>query len=349
MAEFIGLGLTHYPPLAWPDEQMAGLLRWTLEDPDIPNDAKDPAIWSEQMQEEWRDPTVAASRHRQVLTDNLRKVRFRLEAFDPDVVIVWGDDQYENFRESVIPTFAVLAYEDREEKPWADPRHDHPNVWDEPKDASFFIRSDRETAKRLVTGLITRHFDLAYAYEPLNQDVLPHAFLNTVLFLDYDRQGFPWPVIPFSVNCYGNRVISYRGSLSRFADRGRPLDPPGPSPARCMSLGAAVVDTLSDLDLKVALVASASWSHAFLVDKTWRLTPATQADRSYYDHMVAGDYKALRRAKTEELVENGQQEMLNWFCLLGAMEALGHVPNWSDFVETSIFNSNKVFAEFAAP
>ena len=36
MAEILGLGLTHYPPLCVPDADMAGILRWTLQDPAIP-------------------------------------------------------------------------------------------------------------------------------------------------------------------------------------------------------------------------------------------------------------------------------------------------------------------------
>jgi hypothetical protein len=39
---------------------------------------------------------------------------------------------------------------------------------------------------------------------------------------------------------------------------------------------------------------------------------------------------------------------LNWFALAGAMERTGAAPTWSTFVETSIFNSNKVFATFAS-
>lgn len=346
MAEFLGLGLTHYPPLSTSDERMAGLLRWTLEDPDIPDEAKEPSNWPEPMQEEWADPTAAATEHRAALVDNLRTVRGRLDDFDPDVVIVWGDDQYENFRESVIPPFNVMAYEDREQHPWK--KQKAPNVWDEAEDTSFTVRGRRDVAKELVAGLIEREIDIAYGYEPNEQDLLPHAFMNTILFLDWDRTGFPYPVIPFSVNCYGNRVISFRGSLSRFADRDRPLDPPAPLPKRCMSVGAAVVDSLRDTDLKVALVASASWSHAFLVDKTWRLHPTVDVDRGIFDLMVEGDYDRLRQTTPESIVENGQQELLNWFCLFGAMEELGRTPDWSDFVSTHIFNSDKVFAAYEA-
>ena len=42
----------------------------------------------------------------------------------------------------------------------------------------------------------------------------------------------------------------------------------------------------------------------------------------------------------------GQQELLNWFALMGAVEALGARLEWSQWVETHIFNSNKVFAVY---
>src|ERR1700753_1981110 len=53
MAEFLGLGITHYPLLAVTDEHMADLLRWTLRDPGIPAADKDPANWPELMRGEW--------------------------------------------------------------------------------------------------------------------------------------------------------------------------------------------------------------------------------------------------------------------------------------------------------
>ena len=43
----------------------------------------------------------------------------------------------------------------------------------------------------------------------------------------------------------------------------------------------------------------------------------------------------------------GQQELLNWFALVGAMATTGAELTWSTFVETQIFNSDKVFATFA--
>jgi hypothetical protein len=49
---------------------------------------------------------------------------------------------------------------------------------------------------------------------------------------------------------------------------------------------------------------------------------------------------------TRQIVEAGQQEMLNWFCLAGAVHELGLPLTWSQFVTTDVFNSNKCFAIF---
>ena len=46
---------------------------------------------------------------------------------------MWGDDQYENFKEDIVPPFAVLAYEDQELQPWAHRRSPW-NPWNEPAD-----------------------------------------------------------------------------------------------------------------------------------------------------------------------------------------------------------------------
>ena len=46
----------------------------------------------------------------------MSRVRQALEDFDPDFVLIWGDDQYENFKEDIVPAFSVLAY--MTIKPW---------------------------------------------------------------------------------------------------------------------------------------------------------------------------------------------------------------------------------------
>jgi hypothetical protein len=61
---------------------------------------------------------------------------------------------------------------------------------------------------------------------------------------------------------------------------------------------------------------------------------------------VAGDWDAWTAVTGRQIVDAGQHEMLNWFCLAGAMHRLGLPLSWSAFVVTDVFNSNKCFAIF---
>src|ERR1700761_9579062 len=116
MAEFLGLGITHYPLLSVADDRMADLLRWTLTDPGMPEVEKDPGSWPELMRREWAADggAAAAAAHRQQLREGLGACRRALDEFRPDVLVVWGDAPYENFREEAIPPFCVLAYGETE-------------------------------------------------------------------------------------------------------------------------------------------------------------------------------------------------------------------------------------------
>ena len=116
-----------------------------------------------------------------------------------------------------------------------------------------------------------------------------------------------------------------------------------------MDVGAATARVLRDSDWRVALIASSSWSHAFLCDKTWRLHPDMESDRRLYAALEQGDYASWQDVTLGELEDAGQQEVLTWFALVGAMAELGHSPSWTTLVESHIFNSNKVFALFEPP
>ena len=96
----------------------------------------------------------------------------------------------------------------------------------------------------------------------------------------------------------------------------------------------------------MALIASSSWSHAFLTYKHHLLYPDVPADRALYEALRTGDYATWRETPLPAIEDSGQQEMLNWMCLAGAMAELGRRPDDSTFVESWIFNSNKVFATF---
>ena len=124
MGAILGLGVTHVPLLAGRDEDMARILRRVLDDPDLPEGFRRPEGWPEPMRREWGpdEGLGAARRHREALVAWFRKARRVLDDFGPDLVVIWGDDQYENFKEDIIPAFCVLAYESIEHRPWTEAR-----------------------------------------------------------------------------------------------------------------------------------------------------------------------------------------------------------------------------------
>jgi hypothetical protein len=241
MGDVLGLGITHYPPLSGRNEDMANILKGRLADPGVPSHAKNPGNWPPTMRQEWGDDdgVAGAMRHRDSVLRGIREVRKALDEFDPDFVIVWGDDQYENFKENIIPPFCVLAYDDLE--------------------------------------------------------VYPSA----------------------------------------------------PSPRRVYQLGAAVARICQESPWRVALIASSSWSHAFLNEETYRMQPNVEFDRKMFAELRSGNLTAFRNLDLSTLEATGNQEMLDWCALAGAMAELGNRCVWAEMAETYVFNSSKVSAIFA--
>jgi hypothetical protein len=361
MGQILGLGITHYPGLAY-KSNLAGRINMLRADPALPEKLRSPENWPEEMRAQWADDEGDAhqSGHRQEMIEQFRIIRQELDKFEPDLVILWGDDQYENFREDCVPAFAVLAYEQAEIQPW----HHEPrpasgpgtvradrvnNSWDEPDDKTFTFRGHQEAGKYFANSLLHDGFDIAYAYKPLHGAGLGHAVVNSVLYLDWDRRGFDYPVLPITVNSYGRALVSARGRpqtpSQALALEGQ-VDPQGPQPWRCFQLGAAVARAASRSPWKVALIASSSWSHSFLVAKHSLMYPDVESDRRFYQALRDGDWDTWRNVSIEEAEDRGHHELLNWFCLAGAMAELDRKPDYSCFLESWITNSDKVFAAF---
>ena len=89
---------------------------------------------------------------------------------------MFGDDQYENFKEDIVPPFAVLAYDEHQDRAVEEPR---PGT----RGASrmtrrFSYKGHRAAGKYLASGLLEHGIDAAYAYQPLHHP-LGHAFAHT--------------------------------------------------------------------------------------------------------------------------------------------------------------------------
>ncbi len=350
MGEILGLGITHYPGLAFKGN-LANRINLLLKDPALPDHLRSPENWPAPMREQWGDDEglAHATAHRQEMIDEFRKARATLDEFNPDAVVIWGDDKYENFREDCVPPFALAAYESVEVHPWSHARGRGQNSWDEPDDTSFTIKGHRELGKHIVNSLLREGFDIAYGYKPLHADGFGHAHTNSVLYMDWDRKGFPYPVVPITVNSYGRDLIRHRGrpqTPSEALAIEEPEDPPGPQPWRCFQLGAAVARAAVNSPYRVALIASSSWSHSFLVAKHALMYPDVESDKRFYAALVNGDWDVWRNVQIEEAEDRGHQELLNWFCLVGAMAELDRKPDYAVFQESWITNSDKVFCSF---
>jgi hypothetical protein len=313
-------------------------------DPRIPAHVQDPANWPEPMRLEWgEDEGITAHKaHRERVLRAFRTLREEIDAFQPDFILMWGDDQYENFRETIMPPFCVLAYDTLSFQPFKRLRG-RPNIWGEPEDKVFTCAGHHAAGRYLASGLINAGIDMAYAYRPLYGDGLAHAFAYTLLYLDLDRKGFPYPVLPVTVNCFGRDVIRNRGGATQYANE---PDPPAPSPRRCFALGEATARILKDSPWRVVLMASSSWSHAFLTAKHHLLYPDLEADRVLLEQLRAGEYETWRNLSLQQMEASGQHEVLNWVCLAGAMAELGAKMHLVDWVETWLFNAPKCLAVF---
>jgi hypothetical protein len=62
-----------------------------------------------------------------------------------------------------------------------------------------------------------------------------------------------------------------------------------------------------------------------------------------YEALRTSDWAAWRAMTGAGVEDSGQQEILNWSCLAGAMSALDRKPQETGFVDTWIFNSSKAF------
>src|SRR5437879_13846025 len=76
--------------------------------------------------------------------------------------------------------------------------------------------------------------------------------------------------------------------------------------------------------------------------------PDVESDKRYYEALRDGDWATWRNTTIEEAEDRGHHELLNWFCLAGAMSELRRKPDESVFLESWISNSDKVFAVLRA-
>ena len=351
MAEIIGLGTTHAPTLFKVPEDMTSSFRRTLAGKNLPHHMRDPRNWPEAMQAEWADDQGAAAgrEYNRKVFAATRNLRARLDAFKPDLVILYGDDQYENFTEDIVPPFCIYIMDEFVSLPFA-PGVGAPearrNVWNEPGDKVFRHKGNARAGRYLINYLRDQGMDLPYAYRMRYQNGLAHSFINTLLFLDPDRKGFDYPILPIHINCYGGDLIRQRGGTKAPTDVNEEPDPSAPSAAACFDLGRAVGRAFAASPLRTAIIGSASWGHGFLTKKNHWLYPDHASDRRRLSELEDNRIAGWRDFKREDLEDAGQHELTIWSALAGAMTDLDKTPEVIDYMENYTLNTDSCFAYF---
>jgi hypothetical protein len=228
------------------------------------------------------------------------ELRDKLTAAKPDVIVVVGDDQHEQFHSNNMPMFSVY-YGDSVQVGRGHGAGGS-GLWNANKLAEvqeqvrlqLNVPRDHEThpvlAGHLIDQLRDDEFDVASS-DGLNPEVgLGHAF---VFMYEFMLPNGDVPMVPVMVNTF--------------------FPPNQPTPKRCYAFGQALRRAIDawDSDQKVAIVASGGLSHT-IIDE--------EIDRMTIDGIMEQDADALRTLPRERL-NLGTSEIRNWVVLAGAMEA----------------------------
>jgi hypothetical protein len=102
-----------------------------------------------------RRAIAAAREHERRLLGGFRALRAELDAFAPDLVLIWGDDQYENFRNDCVPAFCAYIFDEIECRPYGGGRRPFQTAessYGLPPETARRVRGHREAASALCAS-----------------------------------------------------------------------------------------------------------------------------------------------------------------------------------------------------
>lgn len=304
MAEIVlGIGASHSPQVSTTWEQWTNMRRTEERSPAVPPNL-----------DALLQPDVLSQRFGAV-QQAVRALAGRLQSTEKlDAIVIFGDDQHEQFDDVNMPAIAVYHGEDvpvtlpnRAGIPWTGPADQRHNI-------SALMETTRERypnaaglAGHIVASLTEQEFDIARC-DKLRIKGIGHAFafLYQRLWPECDV-----PIVPIMLNTY--------------------YPPNQPTPRRSYALGAGVRRAIESWDggKRVAVVASGGLSHIVLDEPLDRAVLA-----GLQDHDAAA-LCAVPRAK----MRGGTSEILNWIALGGAVGAMpmtlvDYVPGYRSLPST---------------
>ena len=297
MAEIMGLGCSRGPIILTPPEVWyKGRERIYARIPDY----QPPAQLLEEL---GQDNGLAQDKlDQKKVVESFQVLHDRLHQWDPDVLMVIGDDQAENFLQDNLPPFCLFTGSEVDGYPFQRGAA-RVNLWDSPPETKFSFHCPDEFSRGMLNFLIRDGFDMASSAALKGWEWgLAHAIINPLVFLDPDGE---FPLLPLFVNCYGEEA--------------GPDYPPRPTPRRCYELGQGIRRFLDTRSERVAVVASSSWSHRFLAHKFQCRSIDIETDRRNLELVRRGQGSRLAELTPEEIQDSGDHEILNWVIALGIL------------------------------
>jgi len=218
-----------------------------------------------------------------------------------DAIVIFGDDQHEQFTDDNMPSVAIYHGETVEvHERTARPGSNFPELHLE-KTASEYPNS-ASLANHLISSLTEQEFDITRCARLREGKGIGHAFsfLYQRLWPECDV-----PIVPVMINTY--------------------FPPNHPTPRRCHNLGRAIREAVGSWDggKRVGVMASGGLSH-IMIDE--------EVDQLALNALKAKDVSGLY-ALPRDLLVGGTSEILNWVALDGAvgplpMTLIDYIPGY---------------------
>jgi hypothetical protein len=228
-----------------------------------------------------------------------------IDAINPDVVIIIGDDQEELFGFDNLPALSVF-YGDKvanivRHRGASAPQWQIEVAKNRGMDAPHEYPGSPELARHIIAELVDSGIDVATVDQVTDPD--KHGFGHAITFpIVRLMRNKKYPVVPVLLNTY--------------------FPPNQPTPSRCLEIGRALRRAIESYpaNMRVLLLASGGLSH---------MVTHEPLDHQVLEALRDGDEDTLSRLPLK-LLESGTSEIRNWIVMAGAMR--GMKMKWSEYI-----------------
>ena len=271
----------------------------------------------EQRREQNLDEQTAMATREERLSKSYEAIDKLSEVFaeaEPDVTVIFGNDQGEMFLDDIRPAFTIMGCPEFENLPRTDaqigrlpPGIHLADAGHLPDGETLIFPGHPELATHLTKAAIAADFDVSYSARQHRADPdrahlsgMAHAygFIYKQIFRDNVT-----PHVPIDTNTF--------------------FPPNQPRASRCYALGKEIGGAIQnwDKDLRIAIIATGGLSH-FVVDEDF--------DRDIMAAMQNCDFKYLLSFH-EGYYQAGSSEIKSWIAMGGALQRSGLHGNIVDY------------------